>query len=52
MSDNSKKKNDTMLTARTAGRHNFGVPPSRIADVGCGVLALLTTLLLWFSGAI
>jgi hypothetical protein len=51
MSNNSKQKNDVTVTARTAWRKDFGVPRSKIADVGCGILALLATVLLWFSGS-
>ena len=46
---NNKMENKP--TARTADRTDFKVPRSIASDIVCGLLALLTTLLVWLGGA-
>ena len=49
-----EKKNisSAKLNARTARRHDFKVSRSIASDIVCALLALLTTVLIWLSGAV
>ena len=43
---------ETKQNARTAKRHDFQVPRSIVYDIGCAILAIITTVLIWLSGAL
>ena len=47
--DNELEK---QVTARTAERHDFVVKHTLVSDLICGVLALLTTFLIWLGTSV
>ena len=45
------KGTENQATARTSERHDFAVKRSLRSDIICGILAVVTTLLIWLGGA-
>ena len=51
MSEQKNKNTERKHTARTFERRDFKVAQSIASEVVCGALALITTVLIWLSGA-